>query len=478
MIKTLFIIFLLGILSACQPVDIQQVDIAAPAPKRTVLKVGTLYGPQIYLNSELGETGFDFEMAQRFADYLSVPLEMIPYTDRKALFKALKNNEIDIIAAGIAKTPNRSKQFKLGPTLYKVNQVLVYKEGTPEPKDIGTLSGEITVMANSSSVNTLTQLQKDHPELMWNQVDDKDNEELFALVAKGKLNYTISDSNSLLINQRFLPELRAGMILEEKIEVVWLLPPKDSDRLMSQLLAFWHKEKRAGTLEHLNEKYFGHVKRFDYVDTRAFIRAIDNILPEYRSMFEEYAGDLDWRKLAAASYQESHWNPKARSPTGVRGMMMLTQPTATYVGVDNRLDAEQSIRGGAFYLKDMMDRLSESIPESQRIWFALAAYNIGLGHVEDARKLTESMGMNPSAWRDVKKVLPLLQQSKYYKQTRYGYARGSEAVHYVDSIRRYYDTLVWVDNQTKQMDVIDESDSMEIIAEEVNINTNVSAQKP
>ena len=478
MIKTLFIIFLLGILSACQPVDIQQVDIAAPAPKRTVLKVGTLYGPQIYLNSELGETGFDFEMAQRFADYLSVPLEMIPYTDRKALFKALKNNEIDIIAAGIAKTPNRSKQFKLGPTLYKVNQVLVYKEGTPEPTDIGTLSGEITVMANSSSVNTLTQLQKDHPELMWNQVDDKDNEELFALVAKGELNYTISDSNSLLINQRFLPELRAGMILEEKIEVVWLLPPKDSDRLMSQLLAFWHKEKRAGTLEHLNEKYFGHVKRFDYVDTRAFIRAIDNILPEYRSMFEEYAGDLDWRKLAAASYQESHWNPKARSPTGVRGMMMLTQPTATYVGVDNRLDAEQSIRGGAFYLKDMMDRLSESIPESQRIWFALAAYNIGLGHVEDARKLTESMGMNPSAWRDVKKVLPLLQQSKYYKQTRYGYARGSEAVHYVDSIRRYYDTLVWVDNQTKQMDVIDESDSMEIIAEEVNINTNVSAQKP
>ncbi|GGP39066.1 membrane-bound lytic murein transglycosylase F [Shewanella algicola] len=478
MIKTLFIILLCAILSACQPVDIQQVDIAAPAQKRSVLKVGTLYGPQIYLNSELGETGFDFEMAQRFADYLSLPLEMLPYTDRKALFKALKDNDIDIIAAGIAKTPNRSQQFKLGPTLYKVNQVLVYKEGTPEPKDIGTLSGEITVMANSSSVNTLTQLQKDYPELMWNQVSDKDNEELFALIAKGELNYTISDSNSLLINQRFLPELRAGMILEEKVEVVWLLPPKESDRLMSQLLAFWHKEKRAGTLEHLNEKYFGHVKRFDYVDTRAFIRAIDNILPEYRGMFEEYAGELDWRKLAAASYQESHWNPTARSPTGVRGMMMLTRPTATYVGVDNRLDAEQSIRGGAFYLKDMLDRLPESIADSQRVWFALAAYNIGLGHVEDARRLTESMGMDPSAWRDVKKVLPLLQQSKYYKQTRYGYARGSEAVHYVDSIRRYYDTLVWVDNQTKQMEMIEENDSIEVIAEEAPINTNVSAQQP
>ncbi|MBB1320202.1 membrane-bound lytic murein transglycosylase MltF [Shewanella sp. SR43-8] len=474
MIKTLFIILLCGVLSACQPVDIHEVDIAAPAPKRTVLKVGTLYGPQIYLNSDQGESGFDFEMAQRFADYLAVPLEMIPYTNRKQLFAALKENKIDIIAAGIAKTPNRSQQFKLGPTLYKVNQVLVYREGTPEPKDIGTLSGEITVMANSSSVNTLTKLQKDYPELMWNQVNDKDNEELFALIANGELNYTISDSNSLLINQRFLPELRAGMILEEKVEVVWLLPPRNSDRLMSQLLAFWHQERRAGTLEHLNEKYFGHVKRFDYVDTRAFIRAIDNILPEYRSFFEQYSGELDWRKLAAASYQESHWNPSARSPTGVRGMMMLTQPTAAYVGVDDRLDAEQSIRGGAFYLKDMMDRLPDRIPEAQRIWFALASYNIGLGHVEDARRLTESMGMDPSAWRDVKKVLPLLQQAKYYKQTRYGYARGSEAVHYVDSIRRYYDTLVWIDNQTKKIDVI--QDQVEVIAEEAADKTKVSAQ--
>ncbi|PKG78261.1 membrane-bound lytic murein transglycosylase MltF [Shewanella sp. Actino-trap-3] len=476
MIKTLLIILLCGILSACQPVDIHKVDIAAPAPKRTVLKVGTLYGPQIYLNSELGESGFDFEMAQRFADYLALPLEMIPYTNRKQLFAALKENKIDIIAAGIAKTPNRGQQFKLGPSLYKVNQVLVYKEGTPEPKDISTLSGEITVMANSSSVNTLTKLQKDYPELMWNQVNNKDNEELFALIANGELIYTISDSNSLLINQRFLPELRAGMILEEKVEVVWLLPPKNSDRLMSQLLAFWHKERRAGTLEHLNEKYFGHVKRFDYVDTRAFIRAIDNILPEYRSFFEQYSGELDWRKLAAASYQESHWNPRARSPTGVRGMMMLTQPTAAYVGVDDRLDAEQSIRGGAFYLKDMIERLPDTIPEAQRIWFAMASYNIGLGHVEDARRLTESMGMDPSAWRDVKKVLPLLQQSKYYKQTRYGYARGSEAVHYVDSIRRYYDTLVWVDNQTKKLETIEVTEQINVIAEEVSTDVHVSAE--
>ena len=124
----------------------------------------------------------------------------------------------------------------------------------------------------------------------------------------------------------------------------------------------------------------------------------------------------------------------------------------------------------------MMERLPDTISEAQRIWFALASYNIGLGHVEDARRLTESMGMDPSAWRDVKKVLPLLQQSKYYKQTRYGYARGSEAVHYVDSIRRYYDTLVWIDNQTKTMEIIEEKEQVEVIAEEVPAKSHVSAQ--
>jgi membrane-bound lytic murein transglycosylase F len=161
----------------------------------------------------------------------------------------------------------------------------------------------------------------------------------------------------------------------------------------------------------------------------------------------------------------------------VRGMMMLTRPTASYVGVDDRTDAEQSIRGGAIYLKDMMEQLPESIKDSQRIWFALAAYNIGMGHVEDARRLAVSMDMDPDAWRDVKKVLPLLQQKKYYKQTRYGYARGSQAVHYVDSIRRYYDTLVWVDNQTKKMEVID-SPTQQLADKKILENSKQSQVKP
>ncbi|AQS38942.1 putative soluble lytic transglycosylase fused to an ABC-type amino acid-binding protein [Shewanella psychrophila] len=450
--KILFVLLTLTLLAACQKVAVEQAELVPESAAKTKLNVGTLYGSQIFVTTGQGEAGFDYEMASRFADFLELDLEMKPYPNIGELYTALDSGEIDFIAAGLADTQTRREKYRLGPPLYRVNQVLVYKQGTKVPKDISQLDENITVITDSSFVETLSQLQKLYPDLLWDQEKDKDSEELMGMIARGEITYTIADSTTFDINRRFMPELRAGPVLREKQAIVWLLPPNNSDRLMSDLLTFWHNEKRSGTLAHLNEKYFAHVKRFDYVDTRAFLRAIDNKLPRYKDKFQFYAGGIDWRKLAATAYQESHWNPNARSPTGVRGLMMLTLPTAKQVGIENRLDPEQSIKGGAKYLNDILNRLPDSIPENQRMWFALASYNIGYGHVEDARKLAESMGLNPSAWRDLKEVLPLLQKRKYYKRTRYGYARGNEAVHYVDSIRRYYDTLVWVDNQNQMIE--------------------------
>ncbi|MGS0673933.1 membrane-bound lytic murein transglycosylase MltF [Shewanella sp. 0m-4] len=450
--RLLLILCCITLLAACQKVVVEQ-EKPVFVPEPTELNVGTIYGPQIFFTSGQGDSGYDYEMAERFAKYLNLELKMQPYATISELYAAMRSGEIDIIAAGLGDTPARREQFRVGPPLYRVNQVLVYRQGTPVPKNINHLDGKITVTTDSSFVDTLTELQKSNPDLVWNQEKDKDSEELLMMIAAGDIPYTIADSTSFDINRRFMPELREGLILKRKQPVVWLLPANNSDKLMSELLAFWHKEKRDGTLAHLDEKYFAHVERFDYVDTRAFIRAIDNKLPKYQATFEKHAGDIDWRKLAATAYQESHWNPNARSPTGVRGLMMLTLPTAKQVGIKNRLDPYQSIKGGAKYLTSMLERLPDSIPESQRMWFALASYNIGLGHVEDARKLAQAQGLNPSAWSDVKTILPLLQKRQYYKQTRYGYARGNEAVHYVDSIRRYYDTLVWIDNQNSLLEL-------------------------
>jgi len=152
---------------------------------------------------------------------------------------------------------------------------------------------------------------------------------------------------------------------------------------------------------------------------------------------------IDWRLLAAIGYQESHWNPRARSPTGVRGIMMLTQSTMRHLGLKNRLDPRQSIIGGARYIAMMKRRIPDRIPEPDRTWMALAAYNVGFGHLEDARILAQRDGANPDKWVDVKKYLPRLSRRKWYRRTKHGYARGGEPVRYVENIRSYYDILVW-----------------------------------
>ena len=194
------------------------------------------------------------------------------------------------------------------------------------------------------------------------------------------------------------------------------------------------------------ERNYGHVEDFDYVGTKIFRRHIEKRLPTYQAFFEKAANkqDVDWRLIAAIGYQESHWNPDAVSPTGVRGIMMLTLKTAKDMKIKNRLDPESSISGGARYFKKTHGRMDKNIAEPDRTWMAMAAYNVGYGHLQDARKITVKLKKNPNLWIDVKQALPLLAKSKWYKQTRYGYARGWEPVRYVENIRSYYDILKWV----------------------------------
>lgn len=442
LIKINAILILLILLISCQAV-------MAAKKNKTIdnqLIVGTLLGPDTYFTSPQGESGFDYELAKEFATFLKRTLVMKVYNNISELYKALDNNEVDIIAAGITDTPYRRSRFRLGPILYTVNQILVYQKGNPPPNNFSLISGKITVMKNSSFVDTLNHLKKHYPNLTWHEKPNADPEELLSMLHDKKIEYTIVDSSSFEINRRFLPTLRAGKILKHNQSIVWLLPLKNSNKLMSALLQFWNQEHINNTFDFLKEKYFAHIKSFDYVDTLAFIRATKNTLPKYQSLFKRYSGNLDWKKLAAMSYQESHWDPKAKSNTGVRGMMMLTLPTTKLVGVTDRLDTKQSIKGGIKYLQLLLKRLPKSIDSRQRVWFAMAAYNLGFGHIQDARKIATKMQLNPDSWSDVKKILPLLQQPKYYTKTRYGYAKGSEAVHYVDNIRRYYDTLVWIEN--------------------------------
>lgn len=205
--------------------------------------------------------------------------------------------------------------------------------------------------------------------------------------------------------------------------------------------------KKTGELAHLIKRHYHHASKYQYTSTNTYLSKVRSRLPRYQPMFEKaaMANKLDWRLVASVAYQESLWNPHAVSPTGVRGIMMLTTRTAKQLGISDRTVPEESINGGARYLRKMVDKVGSEygLKEPEQTWFALAAYNVGFGHVTDARMLTKLRGGNPDKWTDVKETLPLLRQRKWYRKTRFGYARGSEPVKYVESIRSYYDILNW-----------------------------------
>lgn len=410
---------------------------------RGELRVSTLNSPLTYFTTPQGPSGLDYELAKSFANYLGVKLVVIPHQNINDLFDDLDDDNADLLAAGLIYNRDRLSRASTGPAYYSVSQQLVYRLGAARPKTFADIKGKLAVASGSAHVSTLKQLKRSkYPDLSWEASSDQTSKELLEQVADGKLDYTIGDSVTIALLQRIHPQLAVAFDITDEEPVTWYLKRSNDDSLYAALLDFYSQRVEDGTLARLEEKYLGHVGSFDYVDTKTFLSAIDSVLPTFRSLFEKYASEIDWKLLAAIAYQESHWNPQATSPTGVRGLMMLTRATADGLDVTDRLDPEQSIQGGALYLQRLMEKVPDTVPEDERIWFALAAYNMGWGHMLDARKLTKSQQGNPDSWVDVKQRLPMLSQKRYYPSLTYGYARGREAYNYVENIRRYQVSLV------------------------------------
>ncbi|BDR14358.1 membrane-bound lytic murein transglycosylase MltF [Vibrio sp. STUT-A11] len=476
------------LLSACQIESTPKSEFQK-IQERGVLRVGTLNNQLSYYIGPDGPAGLDYELARKFAEELGVKLEIKPAFRQADLFPALKKGDIDIIATGLNQTSQAVKRFRPGPAYYYVSQQVVYKKGQLRPRSIERLityqatqagaseedsnaaANTLQIVEQSQYVPTLTALKKQHPELQFEIVGDADTRDLLKNVSTGDLRFTVTDSVELSLAQRLYPDLALAFELTEDQPVSWFTRRSEDESLYAMLIEFFGNIKQSGELASLEEKYIGHIEAFDYVDTRAFIRALDDKLPKWSALFQKYSEEFDWRLIAALAYQESHWKPKAKSPTGVRGMMMLTLPTAKSVGVTNRLDPEQSVRGGVEYLRRIVARVPETISDHEKIWFALASYNIGYGHMLDARRLTKAQGGDPNAWADVKDRLPLLRQKRFYSQTRYGYARGDEARNYVENIRRYYQSII---GHVSQKPVVDESTEDLQVIPPLNPDTLVS----
>ena len=385
------------------------------------LRVVTRNSPTTYYQGANGPLGVEYELVKLFADELGVQLKLQVAGTVGMVFPPLLEGRVHIAAAGLTATEARREVVAFGPAYHEVVQQVVYRYGAGRPSDPGDL----------------TDGRDEYPNLTWYENLDAESTELLYRVSEGTIDYTVADSNELQLNQRYYPEVRAAFDLSDPEPLAWALARTDDRSLLDAVERFFERIQQSGTLEQVLERYYAQTDRFDYVGTRVFLRHIGIRLPQHEQLFREAATEVgvDWRLLAAIGYQESHWNPRAVSPTGVRGIMMLTQHTAEFIGVENRTDARESIFGGARYFANLRSRLPARIQEPARTWLALAAYNIGLGHLEDARVITQRLGGDPDRWLDVREHLPKLSQRRYYQDTVYGYARVLEVAK-ADVVRR------------------------------------------
>lgn len=414
---------------------------------RGSLRVATINRATTYFSDAQGDpAGFDYDLLVLLTERLGVELDLQVYSFERDALDAVARGEADLAATGSMATQARRERFRFGPTLRSVKPQVVYRRGSRKPRALDEVQDPLRVAADSAISDVVQRIATNHPALEWTAVEDADDDTLLYQVAENTHPVAAASSDIISISRRFYPRLTVAFDLDEPLPVAWAFRPMTDHSLYNAVVAFVVELKASKELDRIRDRYFGQLGRLDYVGSREFSRDVDRLLPRYREYFEQAAeaNDLDWRLLAAVGYQESHWEANARSPTGVRGIMMLTKDTAKYLKIANRRDPKQSIFGGARYLRDQIDRMPDSVTEPDRTWMALAAYNLGRGHLLDARNIAAEMGGDPDRWVDVRAALPLLTQAKWHSRTRYGYARGHEAVNYVGNIRTYYDILNWI----------------------------------
>lgn len=464
----------LGVLSTCSP----------PLPLLTrvhslgVLRVATFNSPTTYYVGPTGPMGFDYDLARAFAEKLGLKIEILVAESQAEVLELVRSGRAHL-GAGMAVTPQAESQLRFTAPLRSTVLQVIYRAGHPKPKTLYDVTAPITVPADSAAAITLRELSQLNPQLKFKEDPDQGYEDLLYRVNVEDETYTLAPSDIVAINQRYYPQLHVAFALPDSQNVAWAFAPGDESlaRAADDFLAGLDPR----VLAQVRDRYFGHVARVGTYGALALATHTQTRLPRYRKAFEAAGAryNLDWRLLAAVGYQESLWDPEATSPTGVRGLMQITNDTADFLNISDRLNPAQAIDGAARYLQQLVAKLPPEIPEPDRTWMALAAYNVGFGHLMDAREITAKRGRDPNRWVEVRDNLLLLTQVKWHRETKYGYARGYEAVSYVGNVRSYYDMISFITGSktptVAQDEAPAEADSKKHkpAAEPLNINSPV-----
>jgi membrane-bound lytic murein transglycosylase F len=419
------------------------------------LVVMTRYSPTTYFEDADGKlAGLEHDLVLLFAQDLNVRLRFVVARQFSDIIPAVENREVNFAAAGLTITDSRKNRVVFGTPYQGIVEQVAYNTDESKPQRIQDLIGKrIEVVAGSSYVDKLKAAQVKFPGLEWKEIPHQETEELLERLSMAESDYVLTDSHILTLSQNYYPNIAPAFDISRSEYLAWAFPQRGSEWLQEKAKAFFARIQKDGTLKRLLDRYYGHIERLERADVEGLLQKMNSTLPQYRDLFQQaqQLTGLDWRLLAALGYQESHWDPLATSPTGVRGLMMLTNDTADEYQVTDRLDPRQNISAGAKYFLAMKDTVPARIPEPDRTWIALAAYNVGYGHVEDARVLAAKLKLNPDSWADLKKTLPLLSKSQYFNAVKHGYARGGEPVIFVENIRTYFDILAKFQKPNRQL---------------------------
>lgn len=386
--------------------------------------------------------GFEYDLALEFANFLNVDLDIVT-PGWNNMFSYLEEGKGDFLASGLAITKDRLEKVNFSIPYMTIQQHIVHHQLIFGPKNIDDLTFRtIHVRRGTSYHSRLEEIKKTGVELNYILHDNIPTEELIRMVHKREIKFTIADNNIAYLNQRYYPDIRIGIPLQKKESLAWAVNKSDF-QMLEQINKFFLYANETGILKQISDKYYANIEDSDPFDLKKFHQRIETRLPKYKKIIIEESAKygFDWKLVAAVVYQESHFNPNARSFTNVRGLMQVTTATAEEMGIENRLNPSQSIKAGIKYLDKMMKKFDYLEDDYERVLFALASYNIGYGHVTDALKIAKNTGLDEIKWQNLKTVLPLLSKPKYYKKTKYGYARGWEPVQYVERILTYYDIL-------------------------------------
>jgi membrane-bound lytic murein transglycosylase F len=436
-----FIVLLLLFLTGCEN------DAFAPikmkAERKRDFTILTRVGSTTHsLEETAGVSGFDHELVKRFMHEQGIAYRIVVAASDTDLRQRLANGEANMAAAW--QSPSNQPNLRSGSPYASSQSVLVTHEASLPLAGIDRLAGRtIHVVSGSRQEAVLLGIKNTVPDLVIAPTDKLGELDLMESVAKRSIEAAVVSSAEFDIGSNYYPDLQDALLIGEQQPIVWLFGPKVDDALIAKADAFIQKMRASGDMDRLRDRYFGHVDRLTPLHSVRFIESIRSVLPKYRVFFEtaQTVSGIEWGLLAALAYQESQWNPLATSTTGVRGVMMLTEDTADERGVDNRLDAAQSIRAGAEYLSALHNALPSEVVEPDRTWFALAAYNLGMGHLKAARQIAKTLKVDANSWYEMKKVLPLLAKEQYYRRLKSGKGRGGEAVIMVENIRMFVDIL-------------------------------------